>query len=431
MERDRTRSKNGYPQSILGYNDLTVTAFGQQKVSLDKSLLHMLWTYDVSRRGNKEMLFDGTDYIEQPTFTNATSYEGGLRLTSGETSNQRTQLRTLQHTRYQPNKGYLYSASIMLPDPSARGIRRWGAFIPCNGVWLEIEGDGADYQIHLVVRNHWKDDKRNITSFIPKNTDVSKGNLWDIQMEWRGVGDYYVYFNLELIYKLEYIGKLDKVSLENPSLPASFECINKGDEVIIRSGCVDISAEGGDTDKRFYGSISTGTSLINVTNTQEKGTAVLAMRLPKKINYGELVNPETGDPDPEGTNGVCYSRDTVLDAITTFCKDESFTIVNASRGVYLPNVSTLTGWQVSSDSYVEYLIGGVGSNLETAFQLDKANMRVLHSSRHELDQSAVIPNPNPETTPFFVTSDSYLLVSIKPEGANKYAGCNIEFSEQI
>ena len=29
------------------------------------------------------------------------------------------------------------------------------------------------------------------------------------------------------------------------------------------------------------------------------------------------------------------------------------------------------------------------------------------------------------------TSDSYVVVSVKPDGANKSAGCNIEYSEMI
>ena len=418
-------------RQVLGTNDTVITAFGKQKVSLDKSLLHMLWTYDVSNRGNKELIYDGSDYVEQTSFINATSVKGGLHLTSSATVNQRTELRTLQHTRYQPNRGYLYSSSIILPNPTARGTRMWGAFIPSNGVFLELVGNGTNYFVNFVVRNHWKDDRVDITSMLPKGTDISKGHLWDIQMEWRGIGDFKIYYDLKLIYHHKYVGTLDDVSMENPSLPASFECINSGDEVILKCGCVDISSEGGGLDKRYYGSISTGTSLINVTNTKDRGTAVIAMRLPKKINYGELVDPATGLPDVSGTNAVCYSRDTVMDSITTFCKDESFTIVSASRGVYVPNLAALTGWTQSSDSYIEYLVGGVGSALETAFQLDANSMRLLHASRHEIDTASVIPNPNPETTPFFVTSDSYIVVSIKPDGANKSAGCNIEFSEQI
>ena len=160
------------------------------------------------------------------------------------------------------------------------------------------------------------------------------------------------------------------MSIENPSLPVSTECINRGDEVKIKIGCVDVSMEGGQRDQRYYGSMSTGTTLVNVTTGTSRGTAVMCFRLPKTIPYGELVDPDTGLPDAGGTNDVCYTRDIVMDAITTFCKDESFTVVSASRGVYVPNLSSLTGWIQSTDSYVEYLVGGAGSALETAFQLD-------------------------------------------------------------
>lgn len=422
----------------LGTSGTSITAFGQQKVSIDQSLLGMVWTYDVPKRGNKELIWNGTDHIEQPTFVNATSVEGALRLTSSDTLDQRTMLRSLQHVRYQSDRGYKYASSMILPDLTNRGTRRWGAFIPCNGVFLELVGNGTDYTLNFVVRNHWKDDRVDITSYIPEGANISKGNLWDIQMEWRGIGDYKVFFNLKLVYHHKYVGTLDKVHLENPSLPAGFECINQGDEVVLKSGCIDITSEGGAGEKRYYGSVSTGTSLITTTNTNDRGTAVIAFRLPKKINYGELVDPETGLPDAGGTNGVCYSRDTVLDAITSFCKDESFTIVSAARGVYVPNLAGIPtnsdptlGWATSVDSYVEYMIGGVGTALEDAFALDVNSTRLVHSSRHEKDFSVTIPNPNPSTTPFFVTSDSYVLVSVKPDGTNQQAGVNVEFSEQI
>jgi hypothetical protein len=419
-------------QVTLGKNDLSIGAFGHQKIIQDKTILSMMWNYDVPQRGNKEMKYDGAlDYVEQTGFTNATSVKGSLELTSGTTLNDRYQLRTLQHARYQANRGYMFASSIILPNPTAQGTRMWGTFIPSNGVFLELVGNGTSYTVNFVVRNHWKDDRVDITSMLPLGADISKGNLWDMQMEWRGVGNYKVLFNKQVIYEREYIGTLDYPHLENPSLPISFECINQGNEVILRSGCAEISSEGGDVDKRYYGSVSTGTSLINVTTGSDRGTAVLVLRLPKNIPYGELVDPATGLPDVSGTNAVCYSRDTVMDSITTFCKDEAFTIVSASRGVYVPSLAALTGWTKSTDSYVEYLVGGAGSALDTAFQLDKNNMRMLHASRQELDTKTTIPNPNPDTTPFFVTSDSYLVVSLLPDQANRQAGCNIEFSEQI
>ena len=63
-------------RQVLGTADTTITAFGQQKVSIDRSLLALTWNYDIPKRANKEMLWDGTDYIEQASFVNATSVKG-------------------------------------------------------------------------------------------------------------------------------------------------------------------------------------------------------------------------------------------------------------------------------------------------------------------------------------------------------------------
>ena len=352
-------------------------------------------------------------------------------MSSSSTVGARTQVRSLQHIRHQANRGFLYSTSILLPDPTNRGVRMFGTFVPGNGTWIELVGNGTGYFVNFVVRNHWKDSRVDITNLLPKDTDISKGHLWDIQMEWRGVGNIKVFYDLKLIYERKALGTLDEVIIENPSLPASFECINSGDEVVIKSGCVDISSEGGGIDKRYYNSVSTGTTLIRADNTPERGSALIAVRLPKTINYGELVDVSTGLPDIAGTNSLSYTRDIILDSITSFCKDESFTIVNASRGVYLPNISTLAGWTKADDSYAEYIVGGLGSDLDVAFQLDYASTKVLHASRQEMDMSHEIDNPNKESAPFFFTSDSYVIVSVKPDGNNKLAGVNIEFSEEV
>jgi len=106
-----------------------------KKIIQDKTILSMMWNYDVPQRGNKEMKYDGVlDYVEQAGFTNATSVKGSLELTSGTTLNDRYQVRTLQHARYQANRGYMFASSIILPNPTAQGTRMWGTFIPCNGV---------------------------------------------------------------------------------------------------------------------------------------------------------------------------------------------------------------------------------------------------------------------------------------------------------
>jgi len=410
-------TQNGYPQSILGIVDTTLDAWGRQKVYNDKSMLSALFTYDVPNKTQKEMHWNGIDdYIEQTSFIYATSVEGSLHLTTSATVGSRTQLRTKEHVRYQPNRGFLYSSSILLPEPTKNSIRKFGSFLPCNGVYFKLVGDGNDYKLYFVVKNHFIEDTIDITPYLPIGYDLTKGNLYDIQMQWRGIGDFKIYFNQELIYVTSELGKRDKVSVENPSLPISFEVENTGDVSTIVCGCADLTMEGGKDITAKYNSFSTGVAMINCSKNNSNGTAILAIRMPYKINYG-------GD-------NVCYSRDAILDQISTFCKDEAIVSVYIGRGVYLSNLPSLT-WNSRSDEFIEYLTGGDDSDLDTAFQNDKNNMYNITAVRHEKDFALRMINPSPKKSPFSLTADTYLVVQLVPDGSSQKAGCTIEISEQI
>jgi len=401
-----------FNKTDINQNELGFDAWGRNKSISDKSMFSGLFTYDVPRKLWKEMLSNGTDYIEQTSFAKTTSIGGQLRFTSGTVLNEKTQLRSKKHVRYQPNRGHLYSASMFMPDPTNAGIRRWGIILPCNGVFFELIGTGASFTFNFVVRSDCVDTKTDITNLLPVGFDFEKGNLYDFQMQWRGVGDFKVFVNLEEIYVSNGAGTRDSVSVENPSLPVGFETENLGDEVVMLGGCVDITSEGGEEIHAQFASFSTGSTLATVNNS---GVATMGVRMPVKITY-------------EGQE-VCYSRDSLLSRISSFCKDESFTEVYIARGVYMSSLPNIT-WTQEQDGFIEFSIGGEGSDLDVAFQADKANLSLLTSVRQEKDFLVSSNNPDPIHSPFEVTSDDYIIVVCVPDG-NSTAGCTIEMAEQI
>jgi len=392
--------------------DLGHDAWGRSKAITDKSLFNGLFSFDVPASQWKELQWDGSDYIEKPAFVNATSVEGSLHLTTSANVGENTELRSKHHHRYQANRGHLYSSSIFLPNPNAQSTRRFGLMLPCNGVFLELVGTGSSYTLNLVVRNHFVDTPYDITSFIPAGVDLSKGNLFDIQMQWRGVGDFTVFINQERIFTTSELGLRDKVSIENPSLPVGFELINDGDESKIVCGCVDVTSEGGSGVQARYASFSTGESLVS---TPAASSAVLAIRMPYKINYGG--------------NDVCYSRDAILNQVSTFCKDEATVAIYGGRAVNLTALPALT-WETRPDTHIEFLVGGTGSALDTAFQTDKASLGGMVFLRQEKDFLVRTANPNPEATELRLTANDYLIIVVDPDAATA-SGVTIEVSEQI
>ena len=110
MSLELSTTKRGYKQQVLGIGDLVLDAWGRQKIINDHSMVHGVWTYEVSSRMWIERL-DGSDIAIETNFTS----ENGMLKCIGADGELRY-LHSRRHPRYQPNRGHLYSSSMILPD---------------------------------------------------------------------------------------------------------------------------------------------------------------------------------------------------------------------------------------------------------------------------------------------------------------------------
>ena len=173
----------------INQNPLGLDAWGRNKTITDRSLLHGMFTYNVPVAVWRET-FNGTEQA----FTNATSVDGALNLVSGATLSDVTNLNTYRHPRYQPNRGYLYSTALIMPDVANNGFRRFGAGTDENGVYFELDNVG----LHACIRTTTTGGGTLVDRQLIDTTgiDLSKGNVYDIQFQWRGVGNYKFFINL-------------------------------------------------------------------------------------------------------------------------------------------------------------------------------------------------------------------------------------------
>ena len=411
--------------------DLTTDAWGRPKSIKDHSLFHALFTYDVPDRIWEEAAMDDLS-IYTPlaiTGTKAKSVNGMLELSSGTTQNNGASLIGKRHPRYQPNRGHLYSSSMFLPNPESDGTRKFGLSCGClsdtrrSGVYFELEGDGTDWKLYAVLKSYGVIKERtDITKNIPGSIDISKGNLFDIQYQWRGVGDYFFFLGQELVHVMNRVSKNDDLSLWNPALASGFEIFTRTTtEMIMRCGCVDITSEGGAGDSRQFASISTGEDLLTVTTT---GTAVLALKIPRTLIYNSV----------EAVN----TRDLIASRLVSWTKDEAAVQVYVARDTNLTalearadNADESIGWKSLPDSTAYYMIGGTTSNLDSDFQADKSNMQLLLNEWEELEKKNNVINPDQENAPFYLTAGDYLVVVVKPIGANKLSASTLYLSEEI
>ncbi len=411
---------------ILGNNDLVYDAWGRQKVINDFSMFAALWTFNVPNSIWLMYLFNkaapSLGFVEQTTIakdnTDARVASKNGYLVVKADSTHYVHLQSKRHIRYQPNRGFLYSSAVILPNPNSLGKRHFGMPAHESGVFFELEGLGSSWKIHACKRTTLEgvttEIKEDVTALLPDGFDPSKGNVYDIQMQWRGVGDFYFFVNLQKVYTFNFLGTLTAMSISNPALHVGFSVMDTEEPILC--GCVDITSEGGHISNKHYTSATTGETLIRCRSTS--GTGIFAIKVPDKINYNSDL--------------IDYTRDLILSRLTSFARDESMVSMYIGRLVNTPNLEGLSLWEENPDSFWQFAVEDPSTDeLDIAFQLDKGNMRNFYSVRHELDQPIFIVNPASEESPFYITSGDILVVSVAPQAADRQAGCTLELMEEI
>lgn len=251
---------------------ITLDAWGRPKSITDKSLFSSKFTFDLP-----DFLWLPPEVTGDSTVE---SVNGSLVVTSGTSANDLAQLRSRRHTTYQPNRGHLYSTALMLPNADAVGAeRRWGMYFQSDtyqtGVRFELV-NGALYGTILTTVDGTPQSERVKLNVTP--AEIEGGALFDIQFQWRGVGDYFFYVNQKLVGEIVNL-EIDNdthVTVINPSLPVQFQAINKGVQSQIICGCVDVTSEGGQDP--FLRPLSIDT-LMPVT-VEDSGTPMLIVYVP-------------------------------------------------------------------------------------------------------------------------------------------------------
>jgi len=391
---------------------INLDAWGKQKVVEDYSLLHSLFTYSVPVANYRELF----NSVERTSFVNATSVNGKLNIVAGATLNDETQLKSFKHPRYEPNRGHIYSVSAFLPSPTAAGQRDFGLFTTESGLFFRLKSDGKLYGVRRTTTSGGGtvDAEEEIT--IPFPFDFEKGNTYDIQFQWRGVGNVKFYVGdaatglSTLVHEMKLLNTLTELSVFNPALPIGFACKNLGDNVVFECGCVDVSSEGGKNYDGTYGSISTSTNSGSVAITGFNAPVIAVHS--KEIFLGHV-----------------NTRDILNLSLTAYSDQKSVVRVWITRDS--------TAITLGTQSYIDYRDG----NLEyveydpgagTPMTFDKTKAELQFNSRIAQD----IPFPTDavfnKAASLNITPGDYIIFTIHREsGTAANVGLTYEFSEEI
>ena len=383
------------PRVFLGAGDDSLSAYGLQKVVNDVSLFHSAFTFDVS-----PILWTyHDDDVEVATTTRATSMGGRLDVTSGATAGNSCYIKGRRHPRYQPNRGLKWASSIGFKGANKDGIIKVGLLEEGeNGIYFKTIGDGNLYA--CVLSNGIETHAELIT--FPFDIDIEKGNNYDIQVQWRGIGDIkYTAFNPstglgEVVHFIRLLGTLDeKVGVENPALPAAYYTENVTEEVNVWAGCVDITSEGGVLSREQYASTS-------VSATVSTGDAIIELRQPELIN------------------GKANSRDILPSRIT----------VSSNKKVDVDLYQARNSVGVTGGSYATFYNGSYVERNTTITSVTVGSMNLLRTFNVPANLTSVMEVPTRETTDFaLVAKDSLVLVCTT--GSVAVVDVTIEWGEEI
>lgn len=366
-----------YPAGTFG--EITADAWGIQKVSFPHSLFHGLWTFDIPA----SMWFMYENGAQVYTSTNIVSTNGAAVLT---TSAAKTALimESRECPRYQPNRGHLFSTALWCPAKTNDGVREWGVQTIENGVFFRLKADGL---LYAVLRSGGSETKEEaITTSGVANFDVQKGNVYDIQYQWRGVGNYKFFINLQLVHTFANLGTLTALSMQNPALPASFKCTRTTADVSMSVGCCDITSENGDSDQEEYGaSFAAGVS----TTGADKPVMV-------------LFNPLT-------INGVTNTR-TVSVSV--------FSVINSKKSTFkvwrtrtLANITGATFQTIGNGSWMQTDSPDMTAGAVRATAATVANMKFVTAIPVESAVARIVDTPNPLVIKFNLVRGDYLVVT--------------------
>lgn len=385
-----------YPNLVLGFGDLVVDAWGTQKMSLPKSLFHGMFTFDIPQ--SQFFIYENSTQVY--TSTNVTSVNGAGQLLT-TVAKHTLKLESRVCPRYQPNRGHLFSTALWAPTKTNDGVREWGVGTEDNLVIFRLKSDGKLYAV-LKSGGVQTYEQEIDTSSIP-GFSVEKGNLYDIQYQWRGVGNYKWFINLTLVHTAALVGTLTALSVENPALPCRFYAKRTTQDVELNIGCVDITSENGAEEQLQYGAAyATNVSVIS-------DTPVIVVKQPL------LISTETN------------TRDLTLTRISFNCSKKAVFKVWMTR-----DPSAITGATykyVNYGSFVECDSPDMNSTAVRATAVTTASLRLVTAVPVEATTPREVSNPWPTGITFSIVRGDYLIVTCTAATAN--ADVVVEWGEHI
>ena len=266
------------------------------------------------RTGGPHSLFDSTQmFNDQPLFweniltgNGTATYrqnEACTRLECTTTSGDKVIRQTKEYFKYQPGKSLRMAMTGIVGTGKTNVTKRVGYFDDHNGVFYEQTSTGLyvverSYTTGSVVENkiaqsNWNIDPLDGTGKSAITVDMSKGQIFVLDIQWLGMGRVRMGFSIdgEFYYCHQFLHSniVDKVYMQTADLPLRYEIENTGTTVsntYMDNVCVEIESEGGYNPKGVTRIVTTGLTHRTVASSY---VPIIALRLKSDYNRAQIL----------------------------------------------------------------------------------------------------------------------------------------------
>ena len=246
---------------LVGFKGNVVDAFNRLKTSNPFTLFDSQQRYALSDKWNYVGVTGGT-YSFNPI-------ESTVSLIAGTTNGSKMYVETKRVFPYQPGKSLTIVDSFTMAQPKSGLRQRVGYFgitggvtagTPYNGVYLQQDGltlsvcltSASLGTTETVTQSNWNGDKFDGTGDSGVTIDVTKGNIFWLDVEWLGVGDVRTGFFIDgkpvVAHTFYNTNKNSTTYMTTACLPLRYEIENTAGQTgssTMRQICSTILSEGG------------------------------------------------------------------------------------------------------------------------------------------------------------------------------------------
>jgi hypothetical protein len=235
------------------FPDYSTAWFGRQRVAIATLLFDAVHRYALDDFEWDSATNGGATLAHVPA-------TASISFTVPTTSGAYAKLRTNTAFRYQPGRSQRILMTCWHLDAGRTNqVRRWGYFDDNDGVFFELSGTtlylvrrtstGVEASEERVPQASWNGDVMDGSGASAIDLDLTKANLFEIDIAWLGVGEVRVFVDRQLVHTFRNPNMIAGPYMAKGSLPLSYEVVNTGAAssggIAFHALCAAVFADGG------------------------------------------------------------------------------------------------------------------------------------------------------------------------------------------